>query len=115
VHDVARFIERAVTDPAMRGVAVDVGGPENLSFRQFVETIQTVTGKTGEVNAVPLPMMRVLSVLMRPVNPTLARQIQAGVVMDTRDMTFDPADLVRRYPSIPLTSLAEVVRRDYAT
>ena len=50
---------------------------------------------------------------MRPVNPTLARQIQAGVVLDTHDMSFDPADTDRRHPSIPLTSLAEVVRRDY--
>jgi hypothetical protein len=52
-------------------------------------------------------------VLMRPVNPTLARQIHAGVVMDTQDFSFDPSETERRYPSIPLTSLAEVVRRDY--
>jgi hypothetical protein len=50
---------------------------------------------------------------MRPVNPTLARQIHAGVVMDTHDFSFDPSETERRYPSIPLTSLAEVVRRDY--
>ncbi len=54
-----------------------------------------------------------MSVLMRPVNPTLARQIKAGVVMDTHDFSFDPAETRRRYPSISLTSLAEVVRRDY--
>lgn len=59
-------------------------------------------------------MMRVMSVLMRPINPALARQIQASVVMDTGDMTFDAADLSSRCPSIPLTRLAEVVRRDYA-
>jgi hypothetical protein len=60
-------------------------------------------------------MMRLMSTLMRPINPMLARQIQAGVVMDTHDMTFAPADLERRYPSIPLTSLTEVVRRDYVS
>jgi uncharacterized protein YbjT (DUF2867 family) len=113
VHDVAQFIEHTIADPAMQGVAVDVGGPEKLGLRQFVQTSQTVTGKAGAVSAVPRPMMRVMSVLMRPINPALSRQIQAGVVMDTRDMTFDPADLERRYPSIPLTGLAEVIRRDY--
>lgn len=112
-HDVARFVELSVTDPGMRCVAVDVGGPENLSMRQVVQTFQTVTGKTGAVSAVPLPMMRLMAVLMRPVNPALARQIQAGGVMDTHDMTFDPSETARRYPSIPLTSLAEVVHRDY--
>jgi uncharacterized protein YbjT (DUF2867 family) len=91
--------------------ADDVGGPENLSMRRFVEVFQEVTGQSGSVGHVPLPMMRALSVVLRPVNPALARVIQAGVVMDTRDMSFDPTDLLRRYPSIPLTPLAEFVRR----
>jgi hypothetical protein len=38
-------------------------------------------------------MMRLMAVLMRPLNPTLARQIQAGVVMDTHDMSFDPSPI----------------------
>jgi uncharacterized protein YbjT (DUF2867 family) len=114
VYDVARFVELAVVDPAMRGEVVEVGGPENLSMRQVAQTFETVTGKTGRKSHVPLPMMRLMAVLMRPVNPTLARQIQTGVVMDTREMSFDPSETTRRYPSISLTSLAEVVRRDYA-
>lgn len=112
-HDVARFIDLAVVDPALRGGVVEVGGPENLSLRQVAATVETVTGKMGAKSHVPLPMMRLMAVLMRPVNPALARQIQAGVVMDTRDMSFDPTDTSRRYPSIPLTSIADVVRRDY--
>jgi nucleoside-diphosphate-sugar epimerase len=113
-HDVARFIELAVVDPTMRCELVEVGGPENLSMNKFAKTFEAVTGKAGKVSHVPLPMMRLMAVLMRPVNPTLARQVQAGVVMDTHDMSFDPSDTDRRNPSIPLTSLAEVVRRDYA-
>jgi hypothetical protein len=58
-------------------------------------------------------MMQLMSVALRPLNPALARQIQAGVVMDTRPMAFDAADLRQRYPAIPLTCLADVVRRDY--
>jgi uncharacterized protein YbjT (DUF2867 family) len=112
-HDVARFVELAVVDPAMRGEAVEVGGPENLSMKQVAQTFETVAGKAGKVNHVPLPAMRLMAVIMRPVNPTLARQIHAGVVMDTHDFSFDPSETERRYPSIPLTSLAEVVRRDY--
>lgn len=112
-YDVARFVDLAVVDPALRGEVVEVGGPENLSLRQVAATVETVTGKVGAKNHVPLPLMRLLAVLMRPVNPTLARQIQAGVVMDMRDMSFDPTDTSRRYPSIPLTRLADVVQRDY--
>jgi uncharacterized protein YbjT (DUF2867 family) len=111
--DVARFVELAVLDPAMRGEVVEVGGPEDLSMEQVAQTFEAVTGKAGKVSHVPLPAMRLMSVLMRPINPTLARQIRAGVVMDTYDFSFDPSETKRRYPSIPLTSLAEVVRRDY--
>lgn len=112
-HDVARFVELAVVEPGMRGALIEVGGPANLSLTQVAETFETVTGKTGSKRHVPLPMMRVLAQLMRPVNPTLARQIQAGVVMDTRDMTFDASETGRRYPMVTPTSFAEVVRRDY--
>jgi uncharacterized protein YbjT (DUF2867 family) len=112
-HDVARFVELAVLDPAMRGEVVEVGGPENFSMKQVAQTFEAVTGKEGKMSHVPLPMMRLMSVIMRPVNPMLARQIQAGVVMDTYDFSFDPSETIRRYPSIPPMSLAEVVRRDY--
>jgi uncharacterized protein YbjT (DUF2867 family) len=112
-QDIAQFVELAVTDPAMRGATVEVGGPENLTMMQFLQTLQTMTGKVGATNHVPLGMMRFLSVLMRPVNPALARQIQAAVIMDTTDMSFDATDLRKRYPSIPITTLAEEVKRKY--
>lgn len=112
--DVARFVELAVTDRAMRGIVVEVGGPENLSMMQFAQAFEAVNGKAGKASHVPLPMMRAMAMLLRPVKPTIARQIQAGVVMDTRAMTFDPAETTRRYPSIAPTTLAEKVRRDYS-
>lgn len=62
-----------------------------------------MTGAKGKVSHVPRPVMRAMSIVMRPVNPSLAGLITAGLVMDTRDMTFDPTDINNRYPSIPLT------------
>jgi hypothetical protein len=47
----------------------------------------------GKESHVPLPMMRLAAVLMRQLNPTLARQIRAGVVMDTHDMSFGPSPI----------------------
>lgn len=112
--DVARFIELAVVDPALRGAIVEVGGPENLTVRQFVDTFVRVTGSPGPISAVPLPLMRVMARVMRPIRPAIARQIEAGIIMDTENMAFDAGDTVRRYPSIQPTTLAEVVTRQYA-
>ncbi len=109
-RDVAEFVRLAVIEPALRGQVVDVGGPENLTMRQFVDVFRDRTGRGGRVGRIPRPVMRASSVAMKLVNPMVARQIQAGLVMDTTAMAFD-ADLVRRaYPSIPYTSLADVVR-----
>lgn len=114
VHDVARFVELAVVDPLMRGRQVDIGGPENLSLKQIAQAFDTVAGTLGSHRHVPLGMMRLLSIALRPLNPAIARQIQAGVVMDTRPMAFDAAPLQRAYPAIPLTRLVDVIQRDYA-
>jgi uncharacterized protein YbjT (DUF2867 family) len=113
-HDVARFVERSVTDSGMKGLAMDIGGPENLSLIQFVEAFRSAIGLSGSVKHIPRTAMRVLSYAARPFNPTFARMVQAGVVMDTTDMTFDATQLRQCYPEIPLTSVAAVARRDYS-
>jgi uncharacterized protein YbjT (DUF2867 family) len=112
-HDVAHFVACAVQDVSMQGEYMEVGGPENLTMRQVAQTFMQVTKTHGTVSRVPLPMMRLMSVLMRPVNPMIARQIQTGISMDTLDMTFDPAEMRQRYPTMPFTRLADVVQRDY--
>ncbi|MDQ2913594.1 MAG: SDR family oxidoreductase [Chloroflexota bacterium] len=112
-NDVAGVMETAVMDPAKRGAAIDVGGPEDLSFVDFVRVVEEAMGKKGATSHVPLPMMKAMAVLMKPLNPTLARQIQGGVVMDTTDLTFAT---VKRHASSWIqgtTSLREVVVRDY--
>ncbi|MDP9325628.1 MAG: SDR family oxidoreductase [Candidatus Dormibacteraeota bacterium] len=111
--DVARFVELSVVDPEMRGRVLDMGGPENLTMNQFVEVFQAETSSNGKVAHFPLAVMRVMAVLMKPINPKMARQVQAGIVMDTRPQAFDALETRRRYPSIPAASLAEVVRRDF--
>ena len=113
--DVAQYVTLAAEDSAMTGQRLEVGGPENLTMRQMVATIQRVTKITGAVSPVPLPMMRVMATLLRPLNPTLARQIQAAVVMDTANMAFDPTALRRRFPTMLVTTLEDVVRRDFAS
>lgn len=109
--DVARVVELAVLDPALRGVTVDVPGPENLTVDEVVAVVRQVTGADGPVSHVPLAMMRVLSLVLRPFKPVMAGQITAAVVMDTRDMTADTTERARRFPSIPATPLRDVAAR----
>lgn len=111
-HDVARFVDLAVVDPNLRGEVLEIGGPDNLTMRQVAKTAESVIGTSGKVSAVPLPMMHVMATMLKPLKPAIARQIRAGIAMDTTDMSFDALPVRTRYPAIPVTSLEEVIRRD---
>jgi uncharacterized protein YbjT (DUF2867 family) len=113
--DVARIVDIAVKDVSLRGQSVDVEGPEDLCFDAFVEVVRAATGATGSVSHVPLPMLRVLSVILRPLRPVLAGQVATAVVMDTRDMTADTTERARRFPDVPSTSLRDVAARQLAS
>jgi uncharacterized protein YbjT (DUF2867 family) len=110
-NDVARIVDLATSDSRWRSATIDVSGPENLAFNDFVTVVREATGAAGTVAHVPLAMMRVLSIALRPFNPLLAGQIGAAVVMDTRPMAADTTDRARRFPSIPATPLRETASR----
>jgi NADH dehydrogenase len=112
VGDVAIAVEMAVTDQALRGVEMDVGGPENLTMKQVVGVFERVSGKKAKISHVPLPVMRIMSVALRPINPSMARIVEAGVAMDTTDMTWDGADNLKRYPWLPQTPLIDVIEKE---
>ncbi|MDQ6682281.1 MAG: SDR family oxidoreductase [Chloroflexota bacterium] len=109
--DVARFVELAITDPSLRGRSIEVPGPQNLTLDELVVIVQRATGLTGKVSHAPTPIMRILSVALRPLDPMRAGQIATAVVMDSRDMTLDGASAREAYPSIPMTSAEEVAER----
>jgi uncharacterized protein YbjT (DUF2867 family) len=113
-NDVARFIERAVFDSTLSRTVLTVGGPENLTLNQLVGQIENAAGRKASVKHVPVPMMRLLSLVMRPFKPDIAGMIGAGIAFDTVDMTFDASGLRRRFPQIELTRLADVLGRERA-
>ena len=115
VKDVAKAVEIAVVDPSLRGVVLELGGPENLTLNEVADTFERVSGTNAKVNHVPLALMKVMSVALRPINPAMARVIQAGVVMDTTDMTWDGASNRDRYPWLPQTALRDVLQSRQAS
>jgi uncharacterized protein YbjT (DUF2867 family) len=109
--DVAAAVDLAVHDQSLRGQLVEVAGPENLTFTQFADRLITASGKPGRTRHIPLPVLRAMSVLARPMSPTFARQAQAAVVMNTTDMTVDLTTVRNHLPAIPASSLDELIRR----
>jgi hypothetical protein len=52
-----------------------------------------------------------MSHVARPLNPQLARQSRAAVVLDTIDMSFDPRPARREFPDVPETSVREALKK----
>jgi uncharacterized protein YbjT (DUF2867 family) len=110
-HDVAALVDLAVHDPSLRGEVLEVAGPENLTFTELAERLIAASGRPGRIRHIPLPILRVMSLLARPVSPTFARQAQAAVVMNTADMSADVTGIRDRFHTVAATTLDEALSR----
>ena len=108
IRDVAAVCEMAARGD-LDGQIVEVGGPENLTLTDAVTRVQVAAGVTKAPKHVPRPVMRVLAQVLRPIRPAVARQIAAGVTMDTTPMAVDGADARHAFPAVPNTSFDTVV------
>jgi uncharacterized protein YbjT (DUF2867 family) len=109
VSDVAALVERAVTDPGMRGETLEIGGPANLTFDQLARAVQTARGGTKAPRHVPRPMLRLMASTVGRIKPQLGRQARTALAMDHTDLTFDTAPIHTLYPELPCTPAAEVL------
>ena len=113
--DVARFVELAIVDTSLRQTAIEAAGPANLTLDELAGVVESVTGRTGTKQHMPPPAMRLAALLMGIANPVLGAQITAARVMDNRDMSVDGPGLRGPFPSIPLTSAADVAARMFGS
>lgn len=103
--DVAALVERAATDPGLRGQALELGGPGNLTFNQLAAIVGEITGGHGTVRHIPRPALHAMAWLATGIKPAVARQARAALAMDTLDMTFDPTAARRALPGLPCTGM----------
>jgi uncharacterized protein YbjT (DUF2867 family) len=97
VCDVAAVVERAVTDPTLRGQVLEVGGPQDLTFNELAEWLQDSRGRRGKIRHVPRGVLRALAPILRPA--------AAALTMDTEDMTFDARAHRTAFADLPFTDL----------
>lgn len=109
VTDVAALVERVLVDPSTRGATFEIGGPQNLSFNELAAGLQRASKRTVTARHVPRAILRLLAAVLRPVQANRARQIRAAITMDSIDLTFMATDLHRRFPELPVTSLADIL------
>lgn len=99
--DVARSIVRAVSDPALAGRTLTIGGPHDLSPMDVVRAYERRADKPAKVTRVPLPLARTLSRALAPVHPGMSQLLQLSVVTE-RDGEL-PLDA--SHPDVELSSI----------
>jgi len=105
--DVARYVVIALTDPELRNVTLEIGGPADLTFENVADAYEKVFQRSPHRRHVPLVLMRVMAAVASPLNPAVSRQIRAGILMDTTDQRF-----LHTHPSrFRLTTLSDVIER----
>lgn len=112
VDDVAAVAAMTLDRPDALNTVVEIGGPENLTFLDVADIFERVTGRGGRRRHLPVAMSRALGAVVRPFNPTFARQVRAGALAATIPQSFDPGPMLARYP-IQLTHLEDWVRARY--
>ena len=113
-RDVAGLVELALLQHRLARQVLEIGGPQNLTFNDLVRQIELATGRRARVRHVPVPVMRLSALVMRPFKSDIAGMIQAGITLDTIDMTFDVVDLRRRFPELGVTYLADVLHSQFS-
>ena len=109
VQDVATLTERAITDPALRGQAIDVPGLDNLTMEQLAQRLGA-----KKVRRIPRGALRSFSTVLTPVAPALARQMRAALVMDTTDMTANATALCARFPDMTWHAATDIADQFHA-
>jgi uncharacterized protein YbjT (DUF2867 family) len=109
VRDVAALVEHAVTDPACRGLTLQIGGPANLTLDQLARMVAADRGEATTARHLPRVALRAMAATVGRVRPELGRQARAALVMDTDDMTFDDRSTRLGFAHLPLTSARDLL------
>ncbi len=110
VTDVAALVEHAVTDPAVRGRILEIGGPANFTFNELAAAVQAAAGRTSTPRHVPPPVLRLMAGTVGRIQPQLGRQARAALAMDRAALTHDATSIRLAYPGLPCTTLSTCLR-----
>lgn len=105
IDDVAEFALRILQREDVRDEIVEVGGPSNLAYADIASLVERQLGVTARRRHIPVPVLRLGSKLLRPVNEVAARKMAFGYFAASRDASFDRwRESAERFGVAPVTA-----------
>jgi uncharacterized protein YbjT (DUF2867 family) len=107
--DIARYLEGVAGNEAAIGRSFDVGGPDVLTYRDMIETIARLEGKSRLIVEVPVLTPRLSSYWLQLVTPVRA-SVAMPLVEGLRNPTVARDDDIRRLVPVGLTPFEDAAR-----
>jgi uncharacterized protein YbjT (DUF2867 family) len=109
VRDAAECAVRALTDPGLATRTIEIGGPGNYTNRQVAQLYGELSGITPKISAMPPWAARLMSILLKPIQPGISRLMYLSSLPDGAFReTIDLAEMLEVFP-INLTTLHEFI------
>jgi uncharacterized protein YbjT (DUF2867 family) len=112
VHDVADVLVAAIDAP-LTG-AVDVGGPEILSWTDVAAEFERVLGRPVRVVSLPAGVFRVAQAALAPVAPSAANIMGLNLFMATAETAWDTSSTTAALGVGPLRAVRQVLAEKVA-
>jgi uncharacterized protein YbjT (DUF2867 family) len=113
VHDAARVLAAAARTDTVSG-AVEVGGPEPLSWADVAEIYGRVLGRRVRVVSQPAGLFALLQRVFAPVAPSLAGIMALNRLMAASESDWDTAEITDRLGVHDLLTVEQVLREKAA-
>jgi len=88
VNDVAEFTVKILARTDVVNEAIDFGGPSDISFNDLAALIERRLGASGKRRHVPVAVLKVMSLAIKPFNETVARMMALGHFAATESKPF---------------------------
>jgi uncharacterized protein YbjT (DUF2867 family) len=109
VQDIVKALKLIVGDKSYYNKTLNIGGPENISRNKVVNLYAQFLKINPRVKHIPVPMINILSNLIRPFHPGIGRILQLSAYNDKADATMNSSDSIEQFGLSP-TMVEDFIR-----
>ena len=109
VNDVVRSLDIIVGNEDYYKKVIHLAGPENFSKNDVAAMYGRSLNISPKVGHVPVGALKVLSAIIQPFHPGIARVMRWSAYNDTSDSTMDPSQSIQQFGLEP-TRMEEFIR-----
>ncbi len=96
--DVAKFVVIALNDPRAINRTLEIGGLDNISKNDLAKMYMRLSGREAKIGHLPPPMLRLMSILLKPFQPGISRIMLLSYYNDREDQAFDAKKILAEFP-----------------